>query len=73
MSILAVSYKHLGNGAVCALHRSKVCFRFWFWEGAEDGTQAGQAEACSGPEILADISSSPYQVQQGDKIQAKLT
>lgn len=38
----------------------------------ESGTQAGQAEACSVPEVLADTFYS-YLVQEGNKIQATLT
>lgn len=60
---------------VCALCHSSwfVCFQFLFLGGwIESGTQAGQVEACSVAEVLADTFSSCL-VKEGDKIQAALT
>lgn len=60
---------------VCALyHRGLVLgFPVLRSRGRECGAQAGQAEACSAPEVPADTLSSSCLMQEGDEIQAKPT
>lgn len=80
--IFVFSYMHFGNGTgLCSLPRGVgfLVFSFIFlergWVGGRDGSEsgepAGQAEACSMPEVLADTFSSSHLVQKTDKIRVK--